>query len=195
MGSGAFRDPSAALERARVLDDEVEALRAENAALRSGADETALARELRKALQERDALRRENEDQHLANIAIVQRMKEEKKALEKWYADSVARQKRSFDARLGELEARLDPATRKLDEAYAARDPAANAARLVQVTKERDAFALRIAGETTTEDETNLGAFLKRVIDERDELACEVQHLREALGAVPARSFLRRLFR
>jgi len=175
MSTGAFRDAGAALERVRLLEEEIDRLKAENASLSgrldtllAGLDTHKLSAELRKALQERDLARREKEEANAAQITRFQEMKAERKALESSHREEIAA-----------LEARLDPTTKAREHEFAREDASRLAQRLAQAIAERDAFALRLATGLDSE-ESNLSAFLKRVIEERDEVVRELQAVRES---------------
>lgn len=79
MGHDAFRDPSAALERAAALAEENERLRAENAALRAELAQLR-AQEDKKTLRvidERDALAAKLEKMRLSHWAAIARIRDD----------------------------------------------------------------------------------------------------------------------
>jgi len=180
MGAGEYRDASAAIERVRRLEEELEILKVENVALReradsllAGLDDNHLASELRNARTERDEIQRKLEEKSASNVAIVQRMLEERKDVE-----------RSFEVRIAALRAKRDPTLHAREEAFAREGALAVARKLAESVKERDELALALATGRKGEED-NLHAYLARVIDERDELLREVQRLRDSMPAGP----------
>src|SRR4051812_5864071 len=77
MSGGAFRDGSAAIERAALLAEENERLKDELASLRKMVEGREDARELRKVLGERDELRTRFEEKEAAHVAAVSRLRAE----------------------------------------------------------------------------------------------------------------------
>jgi chromosome segregation ATPase len=204
VGSGAFRDGAAALERAARLAEENERLTSENASLR--ADLSANNAGAR-ALRERDDLRAQIEDLRVSHIAAVKRLREEaveqRRRLEERIAqlggspiderETVADLEQALrdcrDVR-AQLERRL--ANAPTPESMREREQQAEAA-IKALESERRTLAARVSElETKLEGneavrESNEAAVRRRLMDERDDLDRQVRELRDELARAKAR--------
>lgn len=185
MSGGAFRDASAAIERAAVLEEENRALheelvklRVEVEALRNALDEAGI-----KAVPDADlAELRGERDILLREVRGVDNVRSRLAA--------VHDEKSSLLYERNEMTRRLEVATNDLEQARGKiEDLRMELARAHRETEQARADAELPAVPP------NRDAYTQRVQDERDELLREVRELRDAQARAPKPSFLAGLFR
>jgi chromosome segregation ATPase len=201
MGYEAFRDGSGAFERAAVLAEENERLKAENAELRSAKS----AKDLVQVLRERDELRAQLEKRGVAQVTAANRIREEARA-----------QRRGLELRIGDLEEALRRARQPRRELEgdledASVKVAALRTELKRASTNADVLArardaalrqseqlhAKLANTTGAWDQNQAAAARRMLIEERDELFREVQRLERELEqakAVGLRGLWDRLF-
>lgn len=179
MGNSPFRDASAAIERAEILERENAELKDEIDRLRNGTSEAERARvhddTVRKLTRERDALKIELDKLRYNAPAVLdsatRKLREERDELRETLS-KVESQDRAVDA----LRAKLEAA----QEAMLAADR--DVSRLEQ--ERSDLLAkMDLLRERVPPSDDNRRAVLQRVTEERDELLARVRELEEQLAS------------
>lgn len=173
MGSGPFRDTSAAIERAETLERENAELLAEIERLRDGASETEKARAhddtVRRLTRERDALKIELDKLRYSAPATLENatrhLREERDALRAELQKVVA-DDRTIEVLRSKLEAAQDALVQADHD-------------IARLELQRDELSGQIAllKERMPPSDDNRGAVFQRVTEERDELLAKVRDL------------------
>lgn len=183
MGNSPFRDASAAIERAEILERENAELKDEIERLRNGTSEAEKARAqddlVRKLTRERDALKIELDKMRYSAPAVLdsvtRKLREERDELREALS-KVGSDERMVDALRAKLEAAQDAML------AADRD-------IGRLEKERDdALAkIELLKEQMPPSDDNRGAVLQRATQERDELLARVGELEAKLASTTKR--------
>lgn len=183
MGNSPFRDASAAIERAEILERENAELKDEIERIRNGTSEAEKARvhddTVRKLTRERDALKIELDKLRYSAPAVLdsatRKLREERDELREALS-KVESQDRTVDA----LRAKLEAA----QEAMLAADRDVSRLEL----ERSDLLAkMDLLRERVPPSDDNRHAVLQRVTEERDELLARVRELEEQLAASKTR--------
>ncbi len=182
MGDGPFRDSSAAIERAEILERENAELLAEIDRLRGGSSEAEKARAhddtVRRLTRERDALKIELDKMRYSAPAVIdnatRKLREERDELRTELGNL-----RSELSKKLEREEKLDELHEKLE---GTQDALLQAEREIKrLSRQCDDLAVKNAllKEQMPPSDDNRGAVFKRVTEERDELLAKVRELEE----------------
>lgn len=192
MGSGPFRDTSAAIERAETLARENAELLAEIERLRGASSEAEEARAhddtVRRLTRERDALKIELDKMRYSAPAVLdsatRKLREERDELRDALA-KVNGEEHAVDMMRARLEAMQDALVRAEHDVKRLTIQRDELEKKQERLAEEFAVQIAILKERLPPSDDNRSAVMKRVMEERDELLEKVRELEERLASAP----------